>query len=159
MPKLMRKSYLCQSQKTKSYMPLYLYYYFKTINFTVSLFLFFSKTNQSCFYVMFQLVFTSCFELVYSVNFIHHYWFWYFLSIYRLEVINSWNIYSVFQRLSECNFFLELFPHTPNLLLPFDYCFTKKWCTQAKSWMSVKLLFLCAICWKNVLYLGSDDVH
>lgn len=98
---------------------------------------FFSATNQNCFHVILQPVFTFNFKLEYSARLIHHYIFWCVLNIFRLEAINPRNTLACFK--DSLNLNMKIFPggfapipYTLSCLSIFSL--QKKWCVQTKPW-------------------------
>ena len=58
-----------------------------------------SISNQNCFHVMSQTVFTSHFEIASFVHFKYHYRFWHFVNIFRLGIKNSKNFQVCFKNI------------------------------------------------------------
>lgn len=100
--------------------------HYKTFNFTMSLFLFFSYYVSASSYLLF--------EVTPSVRFIYRYWRWCFANIFRLEVVNSKNRPACFKDFLNANAF---HPHTPDPTSAAAFgillC-TKRW-TQTKPWI------------------------
>ena len=97
---------------------------------------FFPKSNQNCFHVMFQPVFTPCFELRSSVRFIRGYWFWCFLNLWNDWSYQFKEYLSVCQKLSECeceNFSQGFRLHTPDLQTPSYHLIFAPWETVSPN--------------------------
>ena len=105
---------------------------------------FFPKSNQNCFHVMFQPVFTPFFELKSSVRFIRGYWFWCFLNLFTIEVINSRNILACVKNYLNVN--VKTFPRgLDSILLTYRlpaiiwYLLREKQFLQTKPWIRQRL--------------------
>ena len=100
--------------------------HYKTFNFTMSLFLFFSNYVSASSYFLF--------EVTPSVRFIYRYWRWCFVNIFRLEVVNSKNRPACFKDFLNANGFNPHTPDpTPSAAFALLLC-TKRW-TQTKPWI------------------------
>ena len=115
---------------------------------------FFPKSNQNCFHVMFQPVFTPCFALRSSVCFIQGYWFWCFLNLFTLEVIISRNILACVKNYLNVN--VKTFPRgLDSILLTYRlpaiiwYLLCEKQFLQTKPWIRQ---------WLNTNNIPSNDI-